>query len=377
MIPRLRMNQHRLVVLAVTFCLMISCLMISGCTPTLETRYAASRGSSINGINTFLTLLRQSGRTVTVLPGLVKGMEWEYQTIIVFQSEFDELSEKSQGDLHRLILSGLMRTLVIIVRDSDAALDYWRQMQDRSELSSSAIDDARRSYETFRTDFLSQTKTEFLPGPGKWYGLKRIDRSTDVPVKTIEQDCDEGLLTVQARWPLHRRLEPGDSAVVVWRSGDDPLFTVEETLMARVMVLGSATPLLNGGLVDPGNRQLAVEFLGWIPEGDRVAVAVSSQMFEDQESNAQGPQIWNFVKVHPNGFVFGQGILALLVFCWWKFPIFGRPRLVVSHETARFGRHVDAFGKLLRKTRDVTFAKQRIRDWNRVQKSSETKKSGY
>ena len=377
MIPRLRMNKHRLVVLAVTLCLMMSCLMSSGCTPTLETRYAASRGASINGINSFLTLLRQSGHKVTVLPGLMEGMEWEYQTVIVFQSEFDELSEKSRADLQRLISSGLIRTFVMIVRDSDAALDYWRQMQDRSDLSPSVIADNRESYETFRTEFLSQAKAEFPPASGKWYGLKQIDRSTDLPVKTIEQDCDEGLLTVQARWPLNRRLEPGDSAVVVWRSGDDPLFTVEETLMARVMVLGSATPLLNGGLVDPGNRQLAVEFLGWIPEGDRVAIAVSSRLFEEQESNAKNPQIWNFVKVHPNGFVFGQGIFALLMFCWWKFPIFGRPRRIVSHETARFGRHVDAFGKLLRKTRDVTFAKQRIRDWNRVQKSSDTKKTGY
>ena len=377
MIPRLRLNKHRVVVFAVTLCLMMSCLMSSGCTPTLETRYAASRGASINGINSFLTLLRQSGRKVTVLPGLMTGMEWEYQTVIVFQSEFDELSEKSRRDLQRLISTGLIRTFIMIVRDSDAALDYWRQMQDRSDLSPSAIADVRQSYETFRTEFLSQAKTEFSPGLGKWYGLKRIDRTAEAPVKTIEQHCDEGLLTVQARWPLNRRLEPGDSAVVVWRSGDDPLFTLEETTMARVMVLGSATPLLNGGLVDPGNRRLAVEFLRWIPEGDRVAVAVSSQLFDEQESNAKSPQIWNFVKVHPNGFVFGQGILALLVFCWWKFPIFGRPRRIVSHETARFGRHVDAFGKLLRKSRDVTFAKQRIRDWNRVQKSSDTKKTGY
>ena len=377
MIPRLRLNKHRLVVFAVTLCLMMSCLMSSGCTPTLETRYAASRGASINGINCFLTLLRQSGRKVTVLPGLMEGMEWEYQTVIVFQSEFDELSEKSRRDLQRLISTGLIRTFIIIVRDSDAALDYWRQMQDRSDLSPSAIADVSQLYEMFRADFLSQAKIEFPPGPGKWFGLKRIDRTADTPVKTIEQHCDEGLLTVQSRWPLNRRLEPGDSAVVVWRSGDDPLFTVEETTMARVMVLGSATPLLNGGLVDPGNRRLAVEFLRWIPEGDRVAVAVSSQLFDEQESNAKSPQIWNFVKVHPNGFVFGQGIFALLMFCWWKFPIFGRPRRIVSHETARFGRHVDAFGKLLRKTRDVTFAKQRIRDWNRVQKSSDTKKTGY
>ena len=59
-------------------------------------------------------------------------------------------------------------------------------------------------------------------------------------------------------------------------------------------------------------------------------------------------------------------MLALLMFCWWKLPIFGRPRVNVDTEDQRFGRHVEALGKLLQRTGDSTFARLAIRDWQRT-----------
>jgi hypothetical protein len=59
----------------------------------------------------------------------------------------------------------------------------------------------------------------------------------------------------------------------------------------------------------------------------------------------------------------------MIIFCWWKLPIFGRPRNAVSTESVRFGRHVEALGSLLQRTRDASFARQAIRDWHRGEKS--------
>ena len=133
------------------------------------------------------------------------------------------------------------------------------------------------------------------------------------------------------------------------------------------MVLGSATPLLDGGLVDAGNRRLATEFIRQIPQTGRIAVALSSHWLDD--SDLESPSVWKFMKVHPNGWVFCQATIALLLFCWWRFPIFGRPRRTIGTPTARFGRHVDALGNLLRRSGDVEFAKRRIRDWHGSQKT--------
>ena len=341
-------------------------LVLPGCTARLESRYADHRGASINGVASFIDILRQSGRKVDVWPGVSPRMEMEYNTVIVFQSNYEQLPEKLCLEIQDLMNGGTVNKLVLVVRDSDVAVDYWRQIRDRSESSPKDIVEAGRSYDASLALFAANSQSEFDAKTGTWYGLKRVDRAADQITKSIECHSESGSFSVDARWPFNRRLEPPDSAEILWHSGDDPLLTLEETASGVVIVLGSATPLLNGGLVDAGNRRLAAEFVRWIPKSDRVAVAVSSRWIDD--SDLDSPSMVQFLKVHPNGWVFGQAIVALLLFCWWKFPIFGRPRRTTRSETARFGRHVEALGNLLRRSGNVKFAQQRIRDWHGTQK---------
>ncbi|WP_010584413.1 DUF4350 domain-containing protein [Schlesneria paludicola] len=348
--------------------LLWSSMLVVGCAPTLESRYADSRGASINGVSAFVEILRQSGRNVDVWPAISARMQYRYQTLIVFDSKFDPLPARLCRDLEEMIIDGTLTTLVVVVRDSDAAVDYWRQMRDRSDSSEKDREAADKSFRSELALFQAAARPEFDSDSGTWYGLKRVDRSTDSTVRTIECASSEGPFSVEARWLLNRRLEPRSTAELFWKSGDDPLLTYEVHEAYDVFVLGSATPLLNGGLVDPGNRRLAAEFTKFIPETGRVAVALSSRWHDSDET--ESPSILQFLKVHPNGWVFGQGILAMLLFCWSRYPIFGRPRESISVETARFGRHVEALGNLLRRTRNTNYARQRIRDWLGPQSNS-------
>lgn len=336
-------------------------MLVSGCAPSLESRYADSRGTSINGVSAFVEILRKSGHQVDVWSAISPQMQYRYQTLIVFDSTFDRMSAKLSNNLEVMMIDGTLGSLMLVVRDSDAAVDYWRQMRDRSDSSEKDREAADKSFRSQAALFELAARPEFDSETGTWYGLKQVDRSADPVLRTIECGSIEGPFTVEARWPLHRRLEPTRSADVIWKSGDDPLLTYSEGEVFDTYVLGSATPLLNGGLVDPGNRRLAIEFAKFVPKNGRVAVALSTRWREDGES--ESPGILQFLKVHPNGWVFGQGVLALLLFCWSRYPIFGRPRESNSVETARFGRHVEALGNLLRRTRDTNYARQRIRDW--------------
>lgn len=342
-------------------------LFNSGCSATLETDYATPRGQSINGIATFIDILKSSGRRVDPWPGVSPQMKREYETLIVFHSDFGPLPEKLFRDTRDFMLGGTIKTLILVVRDSDAAVDYWRQISASTDLSSKDVEEASTSYRQIRAELASKTMPEFSKKVETWYGLKRVDRSSDSFEKPIQCESSQGRMTITARWPLNRRLDPSEEATILWSSGDDPLLAIEKTAFGNIVVVGSATPFLNGGLVDPGNRQLAGELSNLIPASDRVAVAASSNWIDLSQS--ESPSVLVFLKVHPNGWVFGQGTAALLIFCWWKYPIFGRPRQTVSVETARFGRHVDALGKLLRRTQDVHYARQRIRDWHGTQKS--------
>ena len=342
-------------------------LPISGCSKPLETTYATARGESINGISTFIELLKNSNHSVDLWPGISPQMQWKYETLIVFHASFGEVPEKVLRDTRDLMLIGDIETLIFVVRDSDMAVDYWRQISDQKERSASEVEDALTSYRQLRADFGMKVKNEFSKKADNWYGLKRTDRTSDLFEKPIHCETFEGPVTVTARWSLNRRLETSEAATTIWSSGDDPLLTMEDTEFGTIFVVGSATPFLNGGLVDPGNRQLTSEFLQLIPSSDRVALATSSNWVD--LSRPEAPSLLTFMKVHPNGWVFGQGIAALLMFCWWKYPIFGRPKQTVSMESARFGRHVEALGKLLWRTRDVDYARGRIREWHASQKS--------
>lgn len=342
-------------------------LCLAGCSKPLETSYGPPRGVSINGIATFIDILKSSVRNVDLWPGISPQMRMKYETLIVFHTEFGPLPEKLSRDTRDLMLSGSIKTLIFVVRDSDAAVDYWRQISDRAELSAVDAEDARVAYRQSLTDLASKTKEEFSKKADYWYGLKKVDRASDPIEKPIQYESSQGRTTVTARWALNRRLEPSDEATILWSSGDDPLLTIEKTPFGNIIVAGSATPFLNGGLVDPGNRQLAGELSNLIPSSDRVAVATSSEWVDLTESDS--PSVLTFIKVHPNGWVFGQGIAALLMFCWCQYPIFGRPKQTVSVESARFGRHVDALGKLLWRTKDVEYARQRIHDWHSTQKT--------
>ena len=132
------------------------------------------------------------------------------------------------------------------------------------------------------------------------------------------------------------------------------------------MVMASATPILNGGLVDSGSRVLAEKLVELLPDKGRVAVVISSRWSEGK--SVESPGLLRFLKVHPHGWIFGQTIFAIVVFCWWKLPIFGRPRSAANTESVRFGRHVEALGSLLQRTRDANFARHAIRDWHQGEK---------
>lgn len=336
-------------------------LALAGCSQTLETRYAATRGKSINGISCFVDLLRASGRKVDLWPGISPEMKEQYDTLIIVQMAFDPRMRLEKHKLSELVEYGDRLQVIMIVRDSDAEVEYWRQIKERTDLTEKQLEAARREYSQARADFESASSGKLDMDEELKFGLTTVNRIESPSVKTVSYRVDEEIRNVEANWPLHRRLVPSGAAQVLWNSGEDPLLIKEETSIGEYLVLSSAAPLLNGGLVDKGNRQLVEDFIGHIPESAHIAIALSTNWFDF--SGHRSPSMFDFVKVHPNGWVLCQAIVALLLFCWWKFPIFGRPKVALNVETARFGRHVEAFGRLLRRTQDTNYARQKIRDW--------------
>ena len=336
-------------------------LLIAGCTPELNHEYGTTRGQSINGINSFVSLIKKTGHKVDVWSGVAAEMQFEYQTLILFHSQYDKIDTELTGHLQTMIDFGNIQRLIIVARDSDLSVDYWKEIEQFPSLKPEERNEAREELNRRRAQLVDGTSSEVNSITNKWYGLSKVDRSNEPLTRTVVIESEDESKSITARWPLYRRLQPAEHADVLWSSGDDPLLTVEKSGMVELFVLASATPLLNGGFADSGNRQLATDLVEMIPADDRVAIVRISRWIDAGES--ESPGIWRFLKVHPNGWVFGQAIFALLLFCWWKLPIFGRPIRMISSEPVRFGRHVEALGFLLQRSRNREFARQRIHDW--------------
>ena len=339
-------------------------LLTTGCQPTLKTDYLDPRGPSINGIASFVELVKSTGRDVQVWQALSPRLQEGVDAVVIFHSDFDQIPDERIAHIRHALRDSSIETVVIVARDSDCAIDYWQQVAGRTELTDADKIAASESLHRVRRDFKLEASKEFEPENG-FFGLMHEDRTNQPDVISVDIEAEDTTRQISARWPLNRRLETTDEGIVVWSVGDEPLLIEDLSSMGQqVFVLASATPLLNGGLVDPGNRQLAEELVKYLPEG-KIVVTVSSRWSDG--TFAESPGILHFLKIHPHGWIFGQAFVAILLFCWWKLPIFGRPRIAVNSEGVRFGRHIEALGVLLQRTRDAAFARQLLRDWHRVE----------
>lgn len=357
MINRTIPNGHLIVVVGLT-------LILCGCSETLKTSYLDPQGKSINGVAGFVELVKSTGREVQVWQAISPRLKQDVNAVVIFQSEFDEIPDDRIANIRQMLRKSSIQTVVIVIRDSDCEIDYWRQVAAMPELSDKDKAAADESMRRARKDFKLEAFKGFEPENG-FYGLKQVDRTNQPDVIKVDIETEDEPIQVSAKWPLNRQLDHSDDTVILWSTGDESLLTEDLYYTGQqVLVLASAAPLLNGGLVDPGNRQLAEELVKYLPEG-KVVVTLSSRWSDG--SFAESPSIWHFLKVHPHGWIFGQTLLALLLFCWWKLPIFGRSKIATNVEGVRFGRHIEALGALLQRTRDAAFARQLLRDWHRAE----------
>lgn len=344
----------------------------SGCNTYLDTEYGTPQGRSINGIGSFVDLVKGTGRQVQVWRAVSERMGSDIDSVIVFHSDFEQIPKERIAHFRQLLRESSIQTFIIVARDSDCAIDYWRQVASLPELTAEEKRSADSAAANASRELKMEALREFDPEFG-YYGLTHADRTNQPDVITVDVESDGVASQIKSRWLLNRKLELNDDAVVLWSTGDEPLLAEEFNHEGqRVFVLASAAPILNGGLVDPGNRQLAEDLVKLLPEG-RVGISISSRWSDGKF--AESPSSWRLLTVHPHGWIFGQTLLAIVLFCWWKLPIFGRPRMSVNAEAARFGKHVEALGALLQRTRDEPFARQLLRDWHRAENRRSSDKS--
>ena len=203
-------------------------VLLAGCHPTLETKYADARGNSIDGVNSFVDLIKSTGWNADIWNTIAARMATDYSAVVVFVSHFNQLPEETVNHIWQLCDQDSIKAVLIVVRDSDPSIDYWTQIAEMKDLTEVEIDEAREELDAAIADLKSRTASAFDVEQGVWYGLQTALRVTEPQLRTIEFS-EDGAATLNARWSLNRRLVPGDDTRVLWKSQDNPLLTRERT----------------------------------------------------------------------------------------------------------------------------------------------------
>jgi hypothetical protein len=346
-----------------------------GCDREIDTTYAAIRGDSINGIAAFVQLLRDTGHTVTARQRLPAEIDADVTTLVVFDHSFTGLEPDTGELLMNFASSQPARTLLLILRDSDCVVEYLRAVLAGDDLSEGRRSRAEALLESFEEVLEVQTSVPRAASEPFGDGLAVALR--DKPLEAIKVFVRTGRRgtrqAIPARWPLRRRLEPTGGVTTLWRSAGEPLLVRRETGLATLLVLASAAPILNGGLVDPGNRLLAEDLAVRLPTEGKLLVAGSAEIAGarktgggdgENDDKADEPSPWRLLTVQPLPWVAAQALAAMALLCWYTAPIFGRPRQSSPTHAQDFGHHVAALASLFDKSpAGQAFARERLADW--------------
>lgn len=339
--------------------------LVAGCDRNPDTRYGTVRGPSLNGVSAFVQLLRDAGHRTATRRALGERMIGRHDVAVVFAHDFGPPEEEARELLRRFLAAAGEQTLVYVVRDSDAAIDYWRTIAampglaaDKARTARELLDEAEGELRVaVERTFTAANKAASPLG----YGLAARAERVAAPIEVLITG-DAGPVT--ADWPLARRLEVPLGARSLWTRAGEPLL-VERGFGDMTLILASAAPLLNGGLVDPGNRRLARDLVARLPAEARVVVVGSAVARGAEDDGDAAPSMWRLLAVQPHPWIAVHVLLGMILFCWSKAPIFGRPRREAGRPPQDFGHHVQALAALLRRSRDDGFVRGRVEEWRR------------
>lgn len=348
----------------------VACALLcaAGCDKTITTDYAAVRGPSINGVSAFVQMLRDAGLPTTATSA-IPAVDDRCTTLVVFGDRFGPMPADAAERLQAFLDADGAQTLVLALRDDDWTVGYWRAVSGRTDLTAAQRERVTERLSRAEKDLAAGIEEADPPDIDSFgYTLERVERANATAPLTVELKS-AGVFTgdtIDARWELHRRLVPGVGARVQWRSGRDPLLVRIPRGVDEIVVVASATPLLNGGLVDPGNRSLAADLVARLPAGGRTHVVGSTDVASADGAGGEEPSILRLLAVQPHPWIAAQALAALALFCWWRAPIVGRPRREGAAVAQDFGHHVAALGSLLARARGEAFAERRLEEWRRI-----------
>lgn len=341
---------------------------------------------SVNGTAVFANMFESAEHSVrfsTRLDSRVRSSD----VIVWAPDSFLGPNEQERSWFESWIHEESGRTLIYIGRDFDAELPYWSKVIRSTSGDTKTSAQQRFNDAIMRHEALRQRTPELQELD--WFTIDMTQSNRFVRDLTASDsywldgiDIDECEIVIRGEirnrefnnlgWsyedlilaedtPLLFRMAPlgnHDSSVLVAQNG---------SFLLNYSLINHEHRKLAGKIIDSCGEDLQVTFVESRQNGPSVGGNPPSTGNPNRPDREQRPGFFNLLMTNPLGLILIHLCIAGLIYCFFRFPVFGRARerftvsTVVDHkdenrDIRNFGRHIDAVGGLLHKTRDTQHA---------------------
>lgn len=334
---------------------------------------------SVNGTTTLARMFELAGDKVTSWRYLSPRLRERANVIVWAPDRFDAPDAEVRAWLEDWLLDQPGRTLVYIGRDYDAAVSYWRKMNrnappEQIKPLAQELSKAQQAFDSSRTRMPNDEDCD-------WFTIQGAKKYRDVRTLQGEQRWTEGIDPSKLEISLISRLVPPPTAETLLGSERDTLIARETWGESQLIVVTNGSFLLNLPLVNYEHRKLAAKLVAEVGENKNVYFLESGPfgpVILDEDPEMGLPTGLEVFTIYPFNQILLHLALVGVLFGFARYWIFGIPREDRVEHESDFGQHVVALGKLLEKTRDAEYARERLAHYRLASRgeSTSTSKTG-
>jgi hypothetical protein len=336
----------------------LALLGCAGCAAQLDTSYGRSRGQSINGTGVVAELLRESGHEVRTARRLSQELNDWADVIVRFAHHAGPPDRDEARWYGQWLRDEAGRALIYVPRDHDARGDYWSAVlqglpkdapADERKRAEKLRDEARATRdEAERSPGLMRPREKAPADPEEWFAVEVPKTGKPEVCEVLAGPWGRGRDAQQAALPRHATLKAPREAALLTGDGRPLVIERDHPNDGRVLIVASGAFLLNGTLINPARRPLAMRVVDWVGESQRRVAFVEGMSILGE--GPDGQSVLGIPPVPPFPWVAAQMFALALAACLALAPRLGRARPDPPSDADRPAAHAEALGALLART---------------------------
>ncbi len=332
----------------------------------LETEYGRHRSvgqsGSVNGTDVLAALFEEAGHVVHFRRTLVTDEMVDADVVVWFPNDPAAPTEEVIQWFDDWLAEYPGRTLVYVGRDYSAAPAYFKFLMEHLAKEKKAAPGAKQAdakkVPVKRQPILPDLET--VQVDEKKAGLRsewfHYEEKPHKQVMTLSGPWARGVDAAKSSIELNTRMVP--------ETGVERLLTSHRDLLvgrlsrrywsdSQVILVTNGSFLLNMPLVNHENRKLAGKLIEAVGEPVEVVFLESGPGGPPIDPPYADNSLWTLFEAWPLGAILLQLAAVGVIFCFARWPIFGRPKQPPPESTADFAKHVAAVGQLLARTKEL------------------------